>query len=277
MALSAAATRVLSNGRHIPVVGFGVYELPDSLTTTNLVKSALQAGYRHIDTAADYGNELETGRGIRESGIPREEIFVTTKLNDPDHGYDKTIKAFHDSLGKLGLGYIDLYLVHSPNGGAKLRQESWQAMEKLYHDGLIKSLGVSNYGIHHLRELMTYAQVLPTVNQIELHPWQTQPQIAPYCQRHGIQVEAYSSLARGEKATDPILQTLATKYNRAWFQILIRWSLQHGYIPLTKTATDSRIPLNLEVFNFTIVEEDMKALDDLNEDLHLEWDPTVVA
>ncbi|KAJ1956443.1 hypothetical protein IWQ62_005300 [Dispira parvispora] len=269
MALNSTVTHLLNNGRQIPVVGFGVYELPAGRKTTDLVKRALQAGYRHIDTAAMYGNEAETGQGILESGIPRESIFVTTKLDDPDHGYQPTLDAFHISLKKLGLSYVDLFLIHSPHGGTKLRLESWKAMEELYHQGLIKSIGVSNYGVHHLQELMDFCTVKPAVNQIELHPWFSQPEIVELCHRHDIVIEAYSALARAEKASDPVLQAIAKKYGKSWAQILIRWSLQHGYVPLAKTATPDRIPQNLDVFDFTIVDEDMRVLDGLNENLPL--------
>ncbi|KAJ1927741.1 hypothetical protein IWQ60_002670 [Tieghemiomyces parasiticus] len=269
MALNASSARALSNGLRIPMVGYGVYELPSNRQTTEMVKKALEAGYRHIDTAAMYHNETETGLGIRESGIPREEIFVTTKLDDPDHGFDRTLKAFRSSLQKLGLDYVDLYLIHSPHGGAQLRTESWRAMEQLHDEGLIKSLGVSNYGVHHLEELLEVARIKPVVNQIEIHPWLDQARIVDFCQQHEIVVEAYSPLARAEKADDPTLKQVATKYGKTWAQILIRWSIQRGYVPLTKTAQASRLPSNLDVFNFAIVKEDMETLNALNEDLHL--------
>ncbi|KAJ1969191.1 hypothetical protein H4R35_006209 [Dimargaris xerosporica] len=269
MAAAATTARLLNNGTKIPAVGYGVYELPNSSETCQLVAHALQSGYRHVDTAAMYDNEDATGRGIRESGLPRAQIFVTTKLNSPNRGYQETLDEFHQSLRKLGLDYVDLYLMHAPYGGPAKRRESWKAMEKLHHEGLIKSLGVSNFGVRHLKELLEDCSVKPAVNQIELHPWQSQQEITAFCRDHGIAIEAYSPLARAEKKDDPTLTTIAHKHGKTWAQVLIRWSLQHEYMPLTKTSTKARIPQNLDVFDFKLGVDDMQALDALNEDLHL--------
>ncbi|KAJ1982082.1 hypothetical protein H4R34_001842 [Dimargaris verticillata] len=273
MAAAATTARLLNNGTKIPAVGYGVYELPNSRQTSQLVTHALQSGYRHVDTAAMYDNEEATGRGIHDSGLPRAQIFVTTKLS-ANRGYQETLDEFHQSLQKLALDYVDLYLIHSPYGGPAKRLESWKAMEKLHHDGLVKSIGVSNFGVHHLKELLEHCTIKPVVNQIELHPWQTQPNITAFCRDHGIAIEAYSPLVRAEKKHDPTLTSIGHKHGKSWAQVLIRWSLQHEYVPLTKTSTEARIRQNLDVFDFKLGVDDMQALDALNEDLHLEWDPT---
>ncbi|KAF8979056.1 hypothetical protein BGZ46_005855 [Entomortierella lignicola] len=235
-----------------------------------------RAGYRHIDTAAGYHNEANVGDAIRKSGIPREEVFVTTKLFDRDHGYDSAIAACELSLEKLGLDYIDLYLIHSPNPGPELRAESWKALQKMVALGKVKSIGVSNYGVHHLKELLSSnPTVRPVINQIEVHPWLARREIISFCESQNIAIEAYSPLSRGHKLQDPVVNKIAAKYSKSAAQILIRWSLQKGYIAIPKSSHKERIEQNAEVFDFELADEDMNVLDSLDEDYVSGWNPTI--
>ncbi|KAG0365736.1 hypothetical protein BGZ54_006260 [Gamsiella multidivaricata] len=256
----------LNNDHHIPRLGLGVYQVPDGKETEDAVLWALQMGYRHIDTATIYGNEKSVGNGIRKSGIPREEIFVTTKLTEDDQGYDSAIAALNLSLKKMGLDYVDLYLIHSPLRGSGLRKESWKALETLVAQGKAKSIGVSNYGVSHLKELLaTNPKIRPVVNQIELHPWLTRPEIISFCESHQIAIEAYSPLCQGLKLQDPRLVKIAKKYSKSPAQVLIRWSLQKGHIVIPKSSKKERIEQNADVFDFEISVEDMDVLDSMNE------------
>jgi len=274
-----ASTTVLklNNGVSIPQLGFGLYKTPTGEVAQNAVRWALEAGYRHFDTAAVYKNEQDVGAAIRKSGIPRQEIFITTKLFNSDHGYDAALRAFDASLQKLGLDYVDLYLIHSPLPGKELRLASWKAMEKLYEEGKVRSIGVSNYGIHHLEELLAVCKVKPACNQVEIHPWLGRGDLVQFCRTHDILIEAYSPLTRGIKLQDAALVAMAEKYHRSTAQLLIRWGLQHGYVSLPKSEKRERIVQNTDVFGWEISEEDMKALDAL--DCYYitlpEWDPTV--
>ncbi|KAF9279283.1 hypothetical protein BGZ68_008029 [Mortierella alpina] len=243
----------------MPALGFGVYAMEAGEETENAVLWALEAGYRHIDTATIYNNEESVGSAIRKSGIPRDEIFVTTKLTEDDQGYESAIAACELSLQKMGLDYVDLYLIHSPLYGPELRAASWKALETLVSQGKAKSIGVSNYGVQHLKELLeSNPTIRPVLNQIE-----------------GIVAEAYSPLAQGHKLDDPVLVKIASKYSKSPAQILIRWSLQKGNIVIPKSARKERIKANADVFDFDIADGDMAALDALNEDYVTEWDPTV--
>jgi len=266
----------MNNGLEIPVLGLGVYRTEPGESTSNSVSSALKIGYRHIDTARLYGNEESVGKAIRESGIPRNQIFVTTKLWDSDHGYDSTIAACEKSLKKLDIEYIDLYLIHSPNPGKEKRLSSWKAMEKMVEEGKVKSIGVSNYGIHHLKELFdSKPKILPAVNQVEIHPWLTRNKIVDYCQENNIIVEAYSPLTKGQKLNDPTLKKMASKYNKSTAQILIRYGIDRGMVTLPKSVHENRIKDNAEVFDFKLDNEDMKTLNSLDVYLVTGWDPTV--
>ncbi|KAI8368199.1 aldo/keto reductase [Radiomyces spectabilis] len=276
--LTSVQSRIkLTDGHTIPCVGFGVYNMRPGKETEQSALCALKAGYRHLDTANIYGNEKSVGDAIKKSGIPREELFVTTKLWDNMQGYDNAIKALESSLSKLGLDYVDLYLIHSPNPGKEKRLATWKAMEKLQRDGKIRSIGVSNYGVHHIQELPDNGYSLPAVNQIEITPYLARPKIVEYCQKHGIQIEAYSPLTMGTKLSDPKLKKIADKYNQQPANILIRWSVQHGYVPLPKSVTKERILSNMDVFSFEISKEDMETLDGFDEHHVTEWDPTVSA
>ncbi|GAB5590480.1 hypothetical protein Unana1_05380 [Umbelopsis nana] len=267
----------LNNGRQIPAIGLGVYRAAPGESAEQAVSTALKLGYRHIDTAHIYHNEADVGAAIAKSGIPRDEIFVTTKLWDADQGYHSAIKACEKSLQKLGLDYIDLYLIHSPNPGPKHRKDSWDALQYLVAKDKVKSIGVSNYGIQHLKELLgSNPNIRPVVNQLEIHPWNTRTELVDFCKSQNIEIEAYSPLTKGRKLNDPVLVKIASKYDKSPAQVLIRWSLQHGYIVLPKSVTPDRIASNADVFDFDLSDSDMKALDEKDEYLLTGWDPTVV-
>ena len=272
--LNLSSIKELNNGNQIPIFGLGTYLNDNGKQTIDSILYALEIGYRHIDTAAFYGNEQEVGTAIRESCIPREEIFVTTKLWNSDHGYDNTIKAFHRSLERLGLDYIDLYLIHWPV--ENLRLESWRALEKLYNDGLCKSIGVSNYMVRHLEELLNNSTVIPVANQVEFSPFLYLKELHKYCESKGIALESYSPLTKGHKLKDSNLIDIAHRYNKSTSQILIRWCLQKGVIVIPKSSQKDHIKENAEVFDFNISETDMIKLDNLNENYHSTWDPTNV-
>ncbi|KAI9248289.1 putative reductase [Phascolomyces articulosus] len=269
-----ASRRQLNDGNAIPCVGFGVYNSTPGPETEQAVLWALEAGYRHVDTASCYENEESVGKALSKTQIPRSEIFVTTKLWDTDQGYEQALKAFDTSIGKLGLDYVDLYLVHSPSPGTKLRLESWKALEHLKKSGKIKSIGVSNYGVHHLKELLEVCEIKPVVNQVEITPYLARPEIEKFCKEHDIIFEAYSPLTMGERLKEPRLVEIANKYNKSTAHILIRWSVQHGYVPLPKSVHKERIDSNTEIFDFEISDEDMKTLDSFDEYFVTEWDPT---
>lgn len=274
MEMTITTTAKLNNGVEIPYFGLGVFESPQGETTKNAVLQALAAGYRHIDTAKIYGNEKDVGEAIRESGIQRSEIFVTTKLWNSDHGYDKTVEAFIKSNDKLGLDYVDLYLVHWPVENVRL--ETWLAMESLLEGGKCRAIGVSNYVGRHLEELLGRCNEKPAVNQIELSPYcyLSRKEVVDFCKQNGIQVESYSPLTKGKKLDDPKLAKVAEKYGKTTAQILIRWTLEHEIVVIPKSVKKERIYENADVFDFSISAEDMKALDALDENLVTSWDPT---
>ena len=264
----------LNNGVEIPVVGLGVYQSPIGDVTRNAVRHALDAGYRHIDTARVYRNEPDVGIAVAGSGIPRKEIFITTKLWNADQGYEPTIAACEKSLERLNLDYVDLYLIHWPV--ENLRLESWRAMEKLMSDGRCRAIGVSNYMVHHLEELLENSGVVPAINQIEMSPYNYLLRIetVKFCRDRDIKIEAYSPLTQGQKLGDTRLLELADKYDKSTAQILIRWSLQKDFIVLPKSVHQDRIIENAAVFDFNISAEDIETLDGLNENLATGWDPT---
>lgn len=261
-------TVTLNNGVEMPCMGFGTFRLVDARSS---VLCALEAGYRLIDTASMYGNEREVGEAVRKSGIPREEVFVTTKLWNTDHGYERATAAFEESLRRLDLGYIDLYLVHWPVEG--LRMDSWSAMESLLAGGRCRAIGVSNYMVNHLEELMESSDVVPAVNQFQLNPYCFQEGVLDYCLSCGIAVQAYCPLARAERLNDPGLSEIASRYGKTPAQVLIRWSVRHGAVPIPRSSNRGRIVENADVFDFSISAGDMDTLDSLNEDLHVGWDP----
>ena len=271
------STIVLNDGTAIPRLGLGVFQSEPGNETYDAVLCAINNGYTSIDTAALYGNEKDVGKAVRDSLITvhrDSSIFITTKLWNKDHGKANTIKAFHESLKLLNLSFIDLYLIHSPFGEKLL--ETWEAMIELKTQGLVHSIGVSNFGIHHLELIEKhFPKNIPSVNQIEISPYSTRKELVEYCHANGIVIQAYSPLTKGKKLTDPPLVKLAAKYFKSTAQILIRWSLQKGYVVLPKSVKEKRIKENADVFNFTILEEDMTILDSLNVDLVTGWDPTV--
>ncbi|EDO18407.1 hypothetical protein Kpol_1013p82 [Vanderwaltozyma polyspora DSM 70294] len=259
----------LSNGYSIPSVGLGTYDIPNNVTA-NVVYEALKAGYRHFDTAVLYGNEEEVGQGIHRwlledpENNRREAVFYTTKLWNSQNGYEKATKAIKNCLDKVkALEYIDLLLIHSPLGGTKLRLETWKAMQEAVDHGMVKSIGVSNYGMHHIDELLTwqYLKYKPVVNQIEISPWLMRQELADYCKSNSIFVECYSPLTHGYKLNDQDLKKVANETGKNVGQVLIRWSLQHGYIPLPKTRTINRLKTNLDVYDFNLTSDQMTILD----------------
>ena len=251
----------------IPAIGFGTWQTPDGEIAVEAVKCALAAGYRHIDTAAVYGNEDSVGLAIAESGIPREELFITSKLWNTERGYDKTLRAFDQSLKKLSLDYLDLYLIHWPavrmDDWEKVNNDTWRAMEHLHRSGRIRAIGVSNFLVHHLRPLMDKASVLPLVDQIEYHPGQMQEETVDFCRQHDILVEAWSPLGTGRMLTNTLLIEVAEHYHKSVAQLCIKWCLQNGTLPLPKSVTPQRIVENLQVTDFHISAEDMKTINDL--------------
>ncbi|MDP3025807.1 MAG: aldo/keto reductase [candidate division Zixibacteria bacterium] len=264
----------LNNGVELPIFGLGTFQTRSGKETREAVLYALQVGYRLIDTASIYGNEEDVGEAVRKSGIPREEIFITTKLWNTDHGYDKALTAFERSLERLGLSYVDLYLIHWPEGG--LRNESWKALERIIKEGKCRAIGVSNYTIRHLKELLKNSPTVPAVNQVEFHPYLYQKELLEFCHSHKIQLEAYSPLTKGRKLNDPKLLKIALNYSKTTAQILIRWVLQKGVVVIPKSSRKERIEENARVFDFEISDEDMKALDSFNQDYRTSWDPTDV-
>lgn len=262
-------TYKLANGVEIPVVGFGTWQTPDGQVAEDSVLAALKAGYRHIDTAAAYGNEESVGRGIKASGIPREELFVTTKLWNKHHSYDLAKQAIEDSLTKLGLDYLDLYLIHWPNpidfrdNWEQANADSWRAMEEAVEAGKIRAIGVSNFMPHHLDALYKTAKIKPVVNQIFLNPSDLQPEVVAYNEEHDILSEAYSPLGTGKIFEVAELKEVAEKYNKTVAQVVLRWSLQHGFLPLPKSVHEDRIKENAEIFDFELSEDDVKLIDGL--------------
>lgn len=254
--------KVLSNGIKIPSIGFGTYKSGDNNETAEIVKYALECGYRQIDTALFYGNEVGIGNAIKESKVKREDIFLVTKLWNDDHGYDKTIEAFNNSLKRLQVEYLDLYLIHWPN---KLNAETWRAFEDLYKAGKVKAIGVCNFKIGHLEELKKTAKIMPMVNQVEVHPQSSKNEMLNYCIENNIQLIAWSPIMRGKLFTNELMLNLSEKYQKSVAQVILRWHIQRGVIPIPKSSNKTRIKENLNVFDFEISNEDMKSIYMLNE------------
>jgi len=253
---------LLNNNIKIPSIGFGTYKSGDDEETTKIIKNALKLGYKMIDTASFYNNEIGIAKGIKESGVNREDIFLVTKLWNEDHGYDKTIKAFNESLKKLQVDYIDLYLIHWPN---KLNNETWRAFEDLYESGKVKAIGVCNFKECHLEELKKSAKIMPMVNQVEIHPFTIKNNIVNYCNYNNIKVIAWSPISRGKVLENELMIELAQKYNKSIVQIVLRWHMQRGIIPIPKSSNKDRIKDNIDVFDFEICSEDMKRINELDE------------
>ncbi|KUO12850.1 aldo/keto reductase [Streptomyces sp. DSM 15324] len=265
---------ILNNGVEMPQLGFGVWQVPDD-EAERAVATALEAGYRSIDTAAIYGNEEGTGKAIAASGVPREDIFVTTKLWNSDQGYDATLRAFDTSLGKLGLEYVDLYLIHWPLPARDKYVDTYKAFEKLYADGRVKAIGVSNFPVEQLERLTGETAVVPAVNQIELHPHLQQHALREFHAEQGIATEAWSPLGQGKGLLEvPAIVAIAQKHNRTPAQVVLRWHLQIGNVVIPKSVTPSRIRENIEVFDFGLDTEDLAAISALNEDRRIGPDPS---
>jgi diketogulonate reductase-like aldo/keto reductase len=266
---------VLADGNEIPLLGLGVWQVRDGRECEQTVRWALEAGYRHVDTAAMYGNETEVGAALKRAfaagQVRRDQVFVTTKLWNSDHGYDEALRAFDASYRRLGLDQIDLFLLHWPV--PERRRHSWRALERVLGDGKCRAIGVSNYMVHHLEELMRHAKVAPAVNQIELHPWCQQRDVVAFCQAHNIAVVAYSPLTKGMKLGDSRLGALARAVRRSPAQVLLRWSLQKGFVTIPKSAKRERIVENAALFDFALDPAQMAELDGFNAEDHVTWDP----
>ncbi|WP_405386081.1 aldo/keto reductase [Streptomyces sp. NBC_01102] len=270
--MSSVPNVTLNNGITIPQLGFGVFQVPDDETTA-AVSSALDAGYRSIDTAAVYGNEAGVGRALADSGLPREELFVTTKLWNADQGYDSTLAAFDTGLAKLGLDFVDLYLIHWPTPARDLYLDTWRALEKLVADGRIRAAGVSNFRPAHLRRLMDGSSLVPAVNQIELHPGLQQNELRALHAEHGIATEAWSPLAQGALLDDEVLVALAERHGKSPAQVVLRWHLQLGNVVIPKSVTPARIRQNIDVFDFELPDADMDAIAGLDRGMRTGPDP----
>ena len=264
--LSYSSTVTLSNGVEMPVLGLGTFQSPRGDATRNAVLWALEAGYRHIDTAALYDNEEDVGKAIQASGIPREEIFITTKLWNSDQKYDDALKAYQRSLDKLGIDMADLHLVHWPIRETRL--EAWNALVHLYREHKVRAVGVSNYSVRHIVEAMAEETPTPMVNQFELNPFNTRPDLVSFCQKEGIQVESWGPLVRGTKWDDPVLNAAADVHGKTVAQVLIRWGLQRGFVVIPKSIHRERIIENANVFDFELTPDEMAHINALNEGLH---------
>ena len=264
-------TITLNNGVKIPQLGLGIYDPQPNHDIRQAVGWALELGYRLLDTATIYQNEREVGDAMRNSGLHRSEIFLTTKVWNDDQGYDNTLRAFDSSLKKLQTDYVDLYLVHWPI--KEHRIETWKALEQIYKEGKARAIGVSNYYIPHLEELWPHATITPAVNQFELSPYCYLPEQLAYCKQHNIQVEGYAPVVRGQKANDSRLMQIAKKYDKTTYQVLIRWSLQQGVITIPKSVTYSRLAENIDVFDFEISTDDMAYMNTWHDDTRVAWNP----
>jgi diketogulonate reductase-like aldo/keto reductase len=273
MDLAIDSTFQLNDGTRMPRFGLGVYQIGGA-RCMRAVAHALRVGYRHIDTAAMYGNEAEVGRALRESGVPREQVFVTTKLWNSDQGYESALRAGEKSLKQLGLDHIDLYLIHWPEPSR--RRESWRALVELRKRGITRAIGVSNYTVAHLKELMAQSDEVPVVNQVEFNPFLYQRELLEFCTAHGIALVAYCPLARAQKLRDAKLLKIAQRHGKTAAQVMIRWALQKGVGAIPKSADEQRIGENAAVFDFVLGADELSAVDALHEGLRTSWDPTHV-
>jgi len=263
----------LTNDVEMPLLGLGTWDM-NGKEAEEATTNALEIGYRLIDTASMYGNEKEIGDAVRKSSLPRNEIFVTTKVNNADQGFDSTLHAFDNSLRKLNIDYIDLYLVHWPIKNK--RKQTWQALEKLYSEKKIKTIGVANYLIPFLDELSTYSSITPMVNQVEFSPWLFQKNLFEYCAKRKIQLQSYSPLARGKKFNDTRLQKVARKYDKSPAQIILRWNIEHGISAIPKSSGKKRLKENFDALNFELSKEDVALIDRFDENFRVCDDPMIM-
>lgn len=269
--MNASTERVaLSNGVQMPRLGLGVFKIPNGDPVASAVRTAVEAGYRSIDTAAAYGNEEGLGRGVRECGLPRAEVLVTTKVWNSRQGYDSTLRAFEESRRRLALDYVDLYLIHWPVKGKY--KDTWRALEHLYEQRLVRAIGVSNFHRHHLEDLMADCRVVPMVNQIECHPLLAQRDLRAFCAQHGIQVEAWSPLMLGHLDL-PVLREIGARHGKTPAQVVLRWDLQSGIVTIPKSAQPARIRENAAIFDFELTAEEMAAIDGLDAGRRFGADP----
>ncbi|TES52860.1 aldo/keto reductase [Halalkalibacterium halodurans] len=271
MANSLQATTTLHNGVKMPWFGLGVFKVSEGDEVIQSVKDAIRAGYKSIDTAAVYGNEEGVGKAIAESGVPREELFITSKVWNADQGFDSTISAFNISLKKLGLDYLDLYLVHWPVKGKYV--ETWKALEKLYQDGLVRAIGVSNFQVHHLKDVLEAGSIVPMVNQVEYHPHLTQTELHDFCKQNKIQLEAWSPLKQGQLLNDPTIVAIAEAHQKTPAQIILRWDLQNEVVTIPKSVKKDRIISNADIFDFQLTDKDMQQINELNKNERVGPDP----
>ncbi|MFL8936578.1 aldo/keto reductase [Rossellomorea oryzaecorticis] len=263
--------KTLHNGIEIPYVGLGVYQMKDPIETVQAVKSAIETGYLSVDTAAVYGNEESVGQGVKESGANRKDLFITSKVWNSDQGYDTTLKAFETSLKKLDMDYMDLYLIHWPVEGKY--KDTWKALERLYSEGLVKSIGVSNFHQHHLEDLMSSSNEKPVINQIECHPRLSQEKLKAFCQEENIAVEAWSPIAQGRVLDEPALKQIAEKHGKSSAQVILRWHLQNDVVIIPKSVHANRIKENADLFNFELSSDEMNKINDLNQNERFGPDP----
>lgn len=270
--MSNVPSIVLNNSVKIPQLGFGVYQIePDQVRAAT--ERALNAGYRHIDTAAAYANEAGVGEAVRGSGIPRDEIFITTKLRNADQGYESALKAFETSRKELRLDVIDLYLIHWPYPRHNLFVDSWKALEKLYADGVVRAIGVSNFLQPHLDRILAEGEIIPAVNQIELHPSFQQTELIEHSAALGIAVESYSPLGQGQDLTGPVVRSIAENHGKSPAQIVLRWHLQRGFIVIPKSVSEQRVHENIDVFDFSLNQEEVDLINGLESGLRTSGDP----
>jgi diketogulonate reductase-like aldo/keto reductase len=273
MITSLESTTTLHNGVKMPWVGLGVFLVKDGEEVVNSVKTAIEVGYRSIDTAAVYKNEEGVGKAIAESNVPRAELFITTKLWNADQGYEETLTAFDVSMEKLGLDYLDLYLIHWPLPSHGKYLETWRALEKLYKDGRVRAIGVSNFKVHHLEDILANCEIRPMVNQVEYHPRFNQKELHDFCKKNQIQLEAWSPLMQGGLLEEPVLVEIANKYNKSTAQVIIRWDIQTGVVTIPKSVKPHRIAENADVFDFELSQDDMDKINALNQDKRMFADP----
>jgi diketogulonate reductase-like aldo/keto reductase len=256
-------TITLHNGVEIPKIGFGTFRIPDGKEVIDAVKTALQIGYRHIDTASAYNNETGIGKAIKESGIPRKDIFLVSKLKNSDQGYESTLNAFNDSINRLQVEYLDAYLIHWPK---PLSQDTWKAMEKLYKEGKIKAIGISNFMIHHLQSLLETCEIIPMVNQVELHPQFPQDELREFCSKHNIAIESWGPLMQGKIFGIELMKEFSAKYKKTIAQIALRWLYQLDIIAIPKSSNPERIKNNVDIFDFELSKDDMEKIKTLKGD-----------